>query len=350
MHHQRPPRRARGAALALAAATACLASLASIQRCRGAGAFARASGRRPLLPMALAAAASVLAPVPAPAEQPPAAEAEALGRALRLLQSGRARDLEEAELLLGGAVGRWRLLGRPRSEVAQLLLLRAKARQERNELAGGTLRELLEGARDDYTQAIADMRADTALAPVRPDGTAEYQEFPDAFVRRGLASEGLQQWQSAVDDYTMAIELWGGVSNDFRNGEFSEGGRLGVNPFVLNFRGNALSRLGRYALAAEDYRAAGRQFGATSERTALATSLSNEALARFGAGQTQEAQAIMERVRLRDPKNVDARAVLAAVYWSRGERDRAESEWQAACDSEQGLDACSRYKDPKRSR
>jgi len=53
----------------------------------------------------------------------------------------------------------------------------------------------------------------------------------------------------------------------------------------------------------------------------------------------------MERVRLRDPKNVDARAVLAAVYWSRGERDRAESEWQAACDSEQGLDACSRYKD-----
>lgn len=46
--------------------------------------------------------------------------------------------------------------------------------------------------------------------------------------------EGLGEWQAAVDDYSRAISLWGGGRGE------------GINPFVLTFRGNALTRLGKY--------------------------------------------------------------------------------------------------------
>ena len=70
------------------------------------------------------------------------------------------------------------------------------------------------------------------------------QEYPDAFVQRGLTYEGLADWDAAVKDYSKAISLWGGGRGE------------GINPFVLVFRANALSRLGNYDDALIDYKAA----------------------------------------------------------------------------------------------
>ena len=42
------------------------------------------------------------------------------------------------------------------------------------------------------------------------DGTARYPEYPDTIVERGLAKEGLADWDGALQDYTKAIQLWGG--------------------------------------------------------------------------------------------------------------------------------------------
>ena len=36
------------------------------------------------------------------------------------------------------------------------------------------------------------------MPAIGSDGRAEYQEFPDAYVRRGLANEGLGHWEAAV--------------------------------------------------------------------------------------------------------------------------------------------------------
>lgn len=280
-----------------------------------------------------------------PPMEPADAQIASIRRGFTRLTEGSAEALEQAEDIFSTAVQQWRELRRPPGEVAQLLIARAKARSERNELAGGRLRPLLEAAEQDYTEAIGLMRADPRVAPVRADGTAEYQEFPDAFVRRGLANEGLGRWEEAVRDYSTAIGLWGGELNGYRAGEFSQGGRLGVNPFVLNFRGNALSQLGRYEEAAADYRTASAQFGAVSDNAGLLKSLANQALALYGAGQLQEAERIMQRVLRRNPSNVDIRTALAAIYWDRGAKELAESQWQFACD--QTEEGCARYKDPQ---
>ena len=49
-------------------------------------------------------------------------------------------------------------------------------------------------------------------------------------------------------DYDQAIKLWGGGRGE------------GVNPYVLTFRGNTLTRLNRYADAIVDYEAASNRF------------------------------------------------------------------------------------------
>jgi len=309
------------------------------------------SGRRSLLSCLLPFyPSSMAAAIPAAAwaasdlpEQPTQEEQANLGLAFLKLQEGTAQSLGEAELAFSKAIARWQVLGRPQAETAQLLIARAKARIERNELAGGTLKPLLEGAVVDITEAVKLIRTDKMVPALLENGRAAFQEFPDALVRRGLANEGLGRWTAAVEDYSEAINLWGGEGNDFRPGEFSEGGRLGVNPFVMNYRGNALSRLGRYEDAVADYHVAAQQFSAIRDSKQLSVSLSNEALALYGAGAFEEASVKMKNVLRRDPKNVDMHAALAAVYWGEGRADLAETEWEFACNkSEEG---CGRYKD-----
>lgn len=47
------------------------------------------------------------------------------------------------------------------------------------------------------------------------------------------------------------------------------------------------------------------------------------------AGALRELQGIARRA----PGSVDVRAALAAVYWSQGQAEAAEAEWQFACDN-----------------
>lgn len=61
-----------------------------------------------------------------------------------------------------------------------------------------------------------------------------FSSFPPSPPTLQLTQEGLSDWQGAVNDYSQAISLWGGGRGE------------GINPFVLTFRGNALTRLGRY--------------------------------------------------------------------------------------------------------
>jgi hypothetical protein len=83
-----------------------------------------------------------------------------------------------------------------------------------------------------------------------PEGLARYYEYPDCFVGRGLAKEGLADWKGALADYNKAITLWGGnaVSIENDNGEVPKIPKpttnlLDINPYVLTFRGNVLSQL-----------------------------------------------------------------------------------------------------------
>lgn len=50
----------------------------------------------------------------------------------------------------------------------------------------------------DYDRVLSLMSSDGQ----KSDGTAAYSEYPDAFVQRGLAYEGLGQWDDAVKDYS----------------------------------------------------------------------------------------------------------------------------------------------------
>merc|ERR1719235_2518125 len=78
-------------------------------------------------------------------------------------------------------------------------------------------------------------------------GRARYREYPDAFVQRGLAKEGLRDWSGAVKDYDKAVQLWGGIGS-------------GVNPFALSYRARARGETGDYEGALADYREAAALF------------------------------------------------------------------------------------------
>lgn len=294
------------------------------------------------MPMAAAGFLGQRAGAEAPAAMA-AADPEDVGQvseALMWLNAGGPQPMEKAEELFTEVIERWRKQGRPPGDIAQMLIYRAKARFERNELAQGELKPLLEASVVDFTEGIAGMKNDARLPAVLEDGRAAYQEYPDAYVRRGLAFEGLAQWQKAVEDYSTAIDLWGGVND----ASLADVKGVGVNPFVLNFRGNALSRLGKYDEAVGDYKIAQALFSAIRDKAGLGTSLVNEALAHFGAGETEEAERLLKSAVRRTPmRSVDARVALVAVNWARGDQKEAESQWEYACNKSR--EGCAEFKD-----
>ena len=81
---------------------------------------------------------------------------------------------------------------------------------------------------------------------------------------------------------------------------------------------------------------------------------SNAALMLAELGRIDEAIEDMEKVKRRAAGSVDMRAALAALYWSRGEEQRAEDNWNWSCTAinsgqmvEGGpvLDGCELYRD-----
>eukprot|EP00931_Biecheleriopsis_adriatica_P063865 TRINITY_DN38750_c0_g1_i1.p1 TRINITY_DN38750_c0_g1~~TRINITY_DN38750_c0_g1_i1.p1 ORF type:complete len:408 (+),score=71.19 TRINITY_DN38750_c0_g1_i1:104-1327(+) len=232
-------------------------------------------------------------------------------------------EVEKAANDLERVIGRFNELKASPGEVVRLRMARAQALILANDLTGGKLPEKAEAAIKEYTESIRLMESDSA------EDTFDY---PSTFVRRALAKEELafgrkdaSQWAGAVEDYSRAIDLW-------RSRPIAPTG-LGVNPMVLNFRGNALSQLGRYKDASVDYVEAADIFMRDRELEQAYVSRCNEALALFGDGQRDEAIQVLKSVQAKTAALADTHVALAAVYWVDGDVGRAESEWRYACEN-----------------
>lgn len=154
------------------------------------------------------------------------------------------------------SIKKWLEIDRPRDEIVALLKARSSVRLDNKDFKGSLA---------DCDEAIRLMATDGE----KPDGTAAYPEYPDSFVSRGLANEGLAEWGAALVDYNKAVALWGGGRGD------------DVNPYTLTFRGNTLGRLNRYEEAIEDYEAASNTFNSMRDVARYSDARANMALALY---------------------------------------------------------------------
>ena len=230
------------------------------------------------------------------------------------------KRLDAAEREFSMAIARWGELHRPRDEVVSLLKARANVLVDSKKFPDAVR---------DYDEALRLMSPDGE----KPDGTgtAAYPEYPDTFAGRALAFEGLGQWDSALSDYNKAISLWGGGRGE------------GINPYVLTFRGNTLSKLGRYDESIEDYRAAADIFLAQRDIGRYSDAKANLALALYAADRRDESLKAMKDVIRRDSGYADMHVAIAADSWDTGDYIKALKEWQFTCDEISV--GCDKYKD-----
>eukprot|EP00931_Biecheleriopsis_adriatica_P050580 TRINITY_DN29294_c0_g2_i1.p1 TRINITY_DN29294_c0_g2~~TRINITY_DN29294_c0_g2_i1.p1 ORF type:complete len:364 (+),score=40.27 TRINITY_DN29294_c0_g2_i1:74-1165(+) len=272
-------------------------------------------GRRGILATSL-----IAAPAGALQLDPNAEEIAQLNRAFAAelgdpARSGVVTELKEAESIFGPLIARWEgPLERPAGECVSLRVGRAHVRTMLNNIADGgrpggpRLPDKVAGALEDLDVAIGLMDRG---AP---------GDFPKVLLRRALAREQLQRWEEAIADYSRAIEALP-ANND---------------PLVLSelvtFRGDALSHLGRYGEALEEYEAATQILTRKRLFRQMLLSRTNEALALFGDGNRQAAIQIFQTVLRQDPYITDAHAALAALYWTDGKIAAAEETWSFACE------------------
>lgn len=146
-----------------------------------------------------------------------------------------------------------------------------------------------------------------------------------------MAYEGLSDWSSALKDYDTAIGLWGGGRGD------------NINPFVLTYRGNVLTRLDKLNEAVLDYTASANNFNSMGEIARYSDAKANLALTLYQLGNTQEAVKNMKDVIRKNPGYADMHVALAANAWGEGNYIEALKEWKFTCnDISVGCDA---YKD-----
>ena len=167
----------------------------------------------------------------------------------------------------------------------------------------------------------------------------EYRSL-GALANRALAHEGLMEWDEAIDSYSEAIAYSGAIG--------------ATPPYVVNSRGNCYVSVGRYDLALADYSRAAEIFQRSRNLSGAIYAASNAALMKAELGDLDGAIVDMERVSRRAAGSVDMRAALAAMYYARGEEERAEDAWNVACTMinsgqlvENGpvLDGCELYRD-----
>ncbi|EWM30109.1 tpr-repeat protein [Nannochloropsis gaditana] len=259
----------------------------------------------------------LLSPLPAMAADPSRAQIQQVQRAFQAFND---RDLRNAEALFDQSVQAWEQLERPRDEMAALVKARGNVKVDLKKF---------EAAIEDFDRVLSIMSVDGT----KTDGSGEaaYSEYPDVFVQRGLAWEGLSKWEAAVQDYSRAIQLWGGGRGE------------GINPFVLTFRGNALTRLGRYKDALQDFEASADLFLASRDEEDALLARANAALTYYELGYEETGVKLMQDVLRRQPGFVDVHVALAAHAWGEGNLGRAEKEWRFAC--EQTTTGCASYRD-----
>lgn len=204
------------------------------------------------------------------------------------------KRFKESEKEFSLSITKWLELDRPRDEIVALLKARSSVRLDGKNF---------QGSLEDCDEAIRLMSTDGE----KPDGTAAYPEYPDSFVSRGLANEGLADWKAALVDYNKAVALWGGGRGD------------DVNPYTLTFRGNTLGRLNRYEEAIEDYEAASNTFNSMRDVARYSDARANMALALYQVGRTDESVKAMNDVIRKNPGYADMHVAIAADAWSRGD-------------------------------
>lgn len=187
-------------------------------------------------------------------------------------------------------------------------------------------------ALSDYNKAVSVL--DTIAAP--NEGSARARLLSG----RALVYEALAQWPEALADYNAALAE--AVSAGYEQ-----------DPYILNSRGNVRATLGDYEGARDDYLVSARLFqtakgfrngSSTTQRLDGAIyASSNAALMLVQLGDDAGALREVEAVRRRAPNSADMRAALAALYWARGETERAEDVWEYTCGVL--LEGCARYRD-----
>lgn len=236
------------------------------------------------------------------------------------------KRLDASEKEFSISINKWKSLNRPRDEIVSLLKARAGVFLDSKQF---------QKAIEDDNESLELMKTDGE----KEDGTANYPEYPDAYVERALAKEGLADWQGALEDYNKAISLWGGAQSE----SFKPGAMTYVNPYVLTYRGNTLCRLGRYKDAIQDYEAASDFFNAARDVARYSDARANSALATYEAGDREAALKIMRDVIRKNPGSVDMHVAVATDSWSQGDYISALKEWRFACDE---IDVgCKSYED-----
>lgn len=258
-----------------------------------------------------------LSPAPATPAEPTAEQVLVAKRAFQAFDN---RQLPLADELFTATIGSWRNLGRGVEELTSLLVARAGVRVDRTDFAA---------AKADLDEAI-ELMAPTA-EPAVAGGRARYREYPDAFVQRGLAREGLRDWRGALSDYDRAVGLWGGSGD-------------GVNPFALSYRGRARSEVGDLDGALADFRASAALFARVDKNdNQAAAARAQEAVTLYGLGRYNEAVRIARQVVTRTPGFTDLHVLIAADAWDRGDKAMAFKEWDFACETI--VTGCKKYKD-----
>ena len=269
----------------------------------------------------LAVSTSVLWRGPPAGALPAEPSLEAVAVAKRAFKAFDNRELPLADQLFTQTIDEWRRLDRGVEELTALIVARAGVRTDMTKF---------NDAKMDLDEAINLM--EPTGEPLVPGGRARYREYPDAFVQRGLAKEGLRDWSGALRDYDNAVRLWGGSGQD------------GVNPFALSYRGRARSETGDYDGALADYREAANLFARVDKNdNQAAAARANEAVTLYGLGRRDEAVRIAKQVVTRTPGYTDLHVLLAADAWDRGDKQKALSEWDFACEAI--TTGCKKYKD-----
>mmetsp|Transcript_40225 Transcript_40225/g.106513 ORF Transcript_40225/g.106513 Transcript_40225/m.106513 type:complete len:236 (-) Transcript_40225:609-1316(-) len=218
--------------------------------------------RRAVLLQSTFAISTVLFPaLPVPALEPSAEQVQIAKQAFVAFDQ---KQLPLANDLFTKTIDTWRGLDRGVEEITSLLVARAGVRTDLTAFAD---------AKADLDEAIALMAPTGEMA----SGVARYREYPDAFVQRGLAKEGMRDWAGALCDYDSAVRLWGGSGD-------------GINPFALTYRARARSETGDYEGALADFRDAANVFARVDKNDNQA------AAARAGEAITRERRKIEPRI------------------------------------------------------
>jgi tetratricopeptide (TPR) repeat protein len=156
----------------------------------------------------------------------------------------------------------------------------------------------------------------------------------------GLALEGLDLWDEAIESYNQSLELAKALGND-------------RDPYLLNSLGNCYASVGEWSQAREFYLESANSFQRSRSIDISMQKRLDGAIFSFSNAVLMDAQigdqddgAIIKRMQdlaRRAPGSADMRAALAAMWWAKGESEKAEESWEFACNAI--AVGCAKYED-----